>query len=226
MKAAPKTMAPGQSGQRRAALVGISALLGVAAGIVLHGFSVDHRKPQLGGEVHLSEDTVLRMAAGRRVSDDPAASQVPALVFVPSQIDIHEHERGPDTAYARAGFESRFGFSPPASVTNVFYYDPPGWLGGVWRVQFQCSDAQVILRIVVRLNLRPTTEPEIGVITTSGEPIPVSWKQPVENRALLEEWERQARRFRTWIREDGDRRLYLLWWDEESSTAWFEESAI
>jgi hypothetical protein len=136
-------------------------------------------------------------------------------------VDRHEHERGPDTAYARDGFQSRFGFAFPATVTNLYYYNPPGWLDGIWRIQFKCSDTNVLAKIVAHLELEPTTEPEIGMISSSQAPIPVSWKQPVVGNSILI-WQKQAEQFKTWVRKKKDY-FWYLWWDEKTSTVWYEE---
>jgi hypothetical protein len=141
------------------------------------------------------------------------ASCVPVSVFVaitqPWPLTLCH---GPDTRYARAGFERLIGFAPPASVSEIYYRADEGFLDSGYRLRFRCNDNSVVTQMVARLQLQESNKPLPGLISQS----PKWWSERMQRKRLL-----HYARERT-----GMSYHCYLWYDPVTGTVWYEEFSV
>lgn len=78
--------------------------------------------------------------------------------------------QGPDTDYARQGFERFVGFAPPSSVTDIYYrseFYPSQDIDG--KLRFTCRDSTVVTQIIQQLQLQASGEDSWGVGSTNAD---------------------------------------------------------
>lgn len=113
---------------------------------------------------------------------------------------------GPDTNYAREGFEKEVGFKAPSSVSKI-YYRSVGWEDGMNYLRFQVTSPDVVQRIVA--DKKMTTVNELRMMTSSRHP-----KWWAEKRGImgLECYSTIDGKYPPW---------YYLWYDPETGTVWY-----
>ena len=118
---------------------------------------------------------------------------------------------GPDTDYARRGFESLVGFAPPPSISNIYYRVDEGFRDSGYRLRFRCNDGAVVTQVLTRLQLQPTNNPTMGLLSRS----PKWWSEKTQRKELLQ-----------FAREQPGKYYWYLWYDPATGTVWYEEFSV
>lgn len=140
------------------------------------------------------------------------ASCVPVAFFVmitqPWPLALRH---GPDTRYAKAGFERLIGFAPPSSVSEIYYRADGGFLDSEYRLRFRCNDSSVVTQMVARLQLQETNKPTTRLLSQS----PRWWAERMQRRRLLQ-----------YAREQPGKYYWYLWYDPVTGIVWYEEFSV
>ena len=118
---------------------------------------------------------------------------------------------GPDTDYARKGFERIIGFDPPASISNIYYRADDGFLDSGYRLRFRCNDGAVVTQVLTRLELQQTNNPTMGTLSMS----PKWWSERMQHKELLQ-----------YARIQPGKYYWYLWYDPDTGTVWYEEFSV
>jgi hypothetical protein len=119
---------------------------------------------------------------------------------------------GPDTGYAREGFAKHAGFTPPSSVSQIYYRIDGGWLDVGYRLRFQVTAPDVVHRIVSRHEM--TKQDEMKMRHSSSR-FPKWWSEKSGRKGL-----------ECYSREDTGSYYWYLWYDPETGTVWYEEFSV
>lgn len=140
------------------------------------------------------------------------ASCVPVAVFAaitqPWPLTIRH---GPDTSYAKTGFERLVGFAPPSSVSEIYYRADSGFPDSEYRLRFRCNDSSVLTQMVARLQLKEVNKPMSGLFSQS----PKWWSERMQRKHLLQ-----------YAREQPGAYYWYLWYDPVTGTVWYEEFSV
>ena len=140
------------------------------------------------------------------------ASCAPVAIFVaiaqPWPLSLRQ---GPDTAYAKQGFEKLIGIPPPASVSAIYYRADEGWLDSGYRLRFTCHDPSVVIQIAQRLQLQESGEMKAGLGSRD-----VRWWSE----------KRQLKTLKCFAREKPGAYYWYLWYDPNSGIVWYEEFSV
>ena len=118
---------------------------------------------------------------------------------------------GPDTDYARQGFERLIGFPPPASISNIYYRADEGFRDSGYRLRFRCYDGAIVTQVLTRLQLQQTNNPTMGLHSRS----PKWWTERTQHKELLQ-----------YAREQPGKYYWYLWYDPVTETVWYEEFSV
>ena len=119
----------------------------------------------------------------------------------------YTHDK-PDTAPNQQGFARHFGFSPPADVTELYYYADELGIDAKYQLGFK-ADRSTVDRIVSSLDLK---KPDKGFVEERiGTEFP--WWTRSDFKDLKPYWKRSS---------DGKAFKYL-WYDESKKQAWYLE---
>lgn len=117
--------------------------------------------------------------------------------------------QGPDTGYARAGFERYLAVAPPADVSGITYRDEWGFGGdSIHSLRFRFTERSTIAGIVERLRLGRVPDHERAALRYLGEP---GWWPPEERLDGLDEAYRRSG-------------VDFLWVDGETGEAFFQHA--
>ena len=119
---------------------------------------------------------------------------------------------GPDTNYSQQGFARLVGFTPPASVSDIYYREDGGIVDSGRRLRFRCNDGSLVTQMVARLHLQETSNPMMGLSSTES---PKWWAERAQHRGL-----------RQYTREEPNRYYWCLWCDPVTGTVWYEEYSM
>jgi len=140
------------------------------------------------------------------------ASCVPVAIFVaiaqPWPLSLRH---GPDTDYARQGFEKLIGMPPPVSVSAIYYRADEGWLDSGYRLRFTCHDPSVVTQIAQRLQLQESGESKAGLGSRDAR----WWSE-----------KRQIKTLKCFARESPGAYYWYLWYDSRSGIVWYEEFSV
>lgn len=118
---------------------------------------------------------------------------------------------GPDTDYAREGFEKEIGFKPTSSVSKIYYRSEGFLTDGNGYLRFQSSSPDVVQQIVADRKMMWTDE--WNMMKSSSSRLPKWWSEK-STRQGLECYSQKDRQYGPW---------YYLWYDRDSGTVWYEE---
>lgn len=114
---------------------------------------------------------------------------------------------GPGSSYSREGFVRHVGFSPPPTVSKIYYWHEDLWLDPTYRLRFTCSDPRVVEQFINNQQLQEHKEQMSGLLGDDPE-----WWTEKNSKSNLKCYSREI-----------PQNFWHLWYDPVSGTVWYEE---
>lgn len=114
---------------------------------------------------------------------------------------------GPDTNYARKGFEQHLEFVSPTSVSQIYYHADEGFTDQGYLLRFTYNDPATVTQAIQHLQLHKTNNPESWILNNA----PKWWTEKSQYDGLA------------CFTGERTNRYYFLWYDSKSRTVWYEK---